>query len=109
MKKVKTYLFLAGLGLISSNTNAQYVYIIHPDDTVTKPTHIIDLVYEMGEADWIVAITVDRQEAERQEGMWFFVQDPSKADFLIRIEREPMKDKILVYLTENELRVRVDY
>ncbi len=63
MKKVKTYLFLAGLGLISSNTNAQYVYIIHPDDTVTKPTHIIDLVYEMGEADWVVAPTVDRQEA----------------------------------------------
>jgi len=109
MKKVKTSLFFAGLGLVLSNTNAQYVYIIHPDDTTITPTHIIDLVYEMEEADWIVAPTIDRQEAERQEGLWFFVQDPTKADFLIKIERGPMKDKTLVYLTENELRVRVDY
>lgn len=110
MKKVKTYLFLAGLGLITSNANAQYVFIVQPGDTINKPTHRVELVQDINKARWVVTSTVDRQEAERMDGFWFLTRDPSIADFFVDLlVDDPVGERILVYLTENELKVRVDY
>lgn len=98
-----------GLGLMGYPLSAQYVHIIQEGDTVTKPTHLIQLVYEEDEADWVVAITVDVQEAERQEGFWFLTSNPKRADFIVKLVREPIQADKKVYLTEREWRIRVDY